>query len=358
MKCYEVKRTVGRWVRNNLHGWPGLRAAHLVGSVAALPDDADLPLYKDVDLHLNFDPEVPTTLALRDPFLPIIEAEYEGLMLEAGLKPVSDYASAQVVLANPEIADHLRVNSIIYDPSGLLAALRDPVTAAFAKRRWVQARCDYEREMMQRPMRMAQGAEAAFGPAAPVGLAGYAFTFLVALLCIATLRPPTTGGRAWLRGREILREWGHPEYYDEWVQSFNLQGFTVERVTLRLEEAATLFDQAVAVKRSFVPFGHKMNAHLRPYFVETCRSMLAEGYPAEAAGWVTAYYLAATTILLVDGPDSGKHQVAQQQASWLDELHLSTPAERTQLLNRVQQIAAKTFALADTIVAQNPAITD
>ncbi len=132
--------------------------------------------------------------------------------------------------------------------------------------------------------------------------------------------------------REILGEWGHPEYYDEWIEAFNLQGLTVERITERLEEAATLFDQAVAVKRSFVPFAHKMNSHLRPYFVETCRSLLADGCPAEAAGWITPYLLTATTILLLDGPDSGKPEAAEQQASWLNELHLGTPAERTQLV--------------------------
>jgi hypothetical protein len=344
-------------VQENLAGLPGLRAAHLVGSAAALPDEADLPWYKDIDLHLIFDPEVPA-VALRDRFLPVIEAKYKGLMIEAGLKPVSDYASAQVVLANPEIADHLRIDSSIYDPSGLLEALREPVREEFARRRWVRARCEYERGMMRGPLGMLGGAEAAFGPGAPVQIAGYGFSFLVALLCIATLRPPTTGGSAWLRGREILDEWGHPEYYDEWVQAFHLQELTVERVMARLEEAAILFDQAVAVKRSFVPFAFKLDAHLRPYFVETCRSLLAAGYPAEAAGWITPYLLTATTILLLDGPDSGKAQAAAQQASWLNELHLGTPAERAQLVNRLHEIAGKTIALADTIVAQNPAITD
>ncbi|MDQ6692968.1 MAG: hypothetical protein M3014_00890 [Chloroflexota bacterium] len=60
----------------------------------------------------------------------------------------------------------------------------------------------------------------------------------------------------------------------------------------------------------------------------------------------------------MDGPDSGKRQAAEQQASWLDELHLGTPSERVQMISRLQEIADKTFVLADTIVAENPAITD
>jgi hypothetical protein len=43
MKRYELKQLVGRWVQENRAGWPGLRAAHLVGSLAGLPDEAEFP---------------------------------------------------------------------------------------------------------------------------------------------------------------------------------------------------------------------------------------------------------------------------------------------------------------------------
>ncbi|HEX9115854.1 MAG TPA: hypothetical protein VGA61_07280 [Anaerolineae bacterium] len=106
MNAGEVKQAAKQWVAENLAAWPSLRAAHLVGSVAAAPDDAPFPAYKDVDMHLIFDEGSPMLIS-RGPFLHPIEAEYRGLMIEAGLKPVADYRSPEAVLANPEIADHL-----------------------------------------------------------------------------------------------------------------------------------------------------------------------------------------------------------------------------------------------------------
>lgn len=67
---------------------------------------------KDVDMHLIFDEGSPI-LTPRGPFPHVLETAYKGLMLEGGYKPITEYASAVVVLANPEIAHHLTVDSIL-----------------------------------------------------------------------------------------------------------------------------------------------------------------------------------------------------------------------------------------------------
>ena len=75
----------------------------------------------------------------------MIEVAYGGLLIEAGLKPVDQYRSSEAVLANPEIAHHLTVDSVVYDPSGLLRNLQEPVRRAFAYPQWIAARLDHER---------------------------------------------------------------------------------------------------------------------------------------------------------------------------------------------------------------------
>src|SRR5215204_5479445 len=115
-----VKKTVKRWVANNVDRWPGLRAAHLVGGITAKPDDADFPVYKDVDMHLVFDEGSPA-LRHEGPYPHLLEVSYQGLAIESGLKSVDLYRSPETVLANPEIAYHLTVDSVLYDPSRLLA---------------------------------------------------------------------------------------------------------------------------------------------------------------------------------------------------------------------------------------------
>ena len=357
MRAHEAKQTAIQWVKVNLETWPGLRAAHLVGSLAGTPDEAEFPSYKDVDILLIFDDDAPM-LVPKGPFADNIETEYQGLLIEAGLKPVSGYRSPEAVLANPEIAHHLLVNSTLYDPDGLLEALHGLVKRDYARRHWVQVRCDYEREGFLGILGMAQGAERRMGPAAMANLTGYSLTYLVAMLCVVTLRPPTTGGRSWLRAREILYSWGRPELYGHWVSLYNLQSVTPEQAAERIDEAAALFDLAVVVKRSPHPFGHKMHVHLRPYFIETSRALLAEGFPAEASLWAAAFFFAATDILQMDGPSEERPRWAERQSAWLAELGLGTPAEREQVLDRLNELGEQIFTLANTIIASNPDITD
>src|SRR5262245_61907940 len=108
MKGHEVKQTATAWVEANRAWWAGLQAAHLVGSAAGAPAEAEFPAYKDVDVHLIFEEGAPMLIP-QNPFAHLVETEYEGLLIEAGLKPSGDYGSPEAVLANPEIADHVRV---------------------------------------------------------------------------------------------------------------------------------------------------------------------------------------------------------------------------------------------------------
>ena len=56
MDAGTAKRLARDWVISEQSAWPGFRAAHLVGGLAMLPDQASFPAYKDVDLHLTARP--------------------------------------------------------------------------------------------------------------------------------------------------------------------------------------------------------------------------------------------------------------------------------------------------------------
>ncbi|MCA9880705.1 MAG: hypothetical protein KC442_23070, partial [Thermomicrobiales bacterium] len=96
----DVKSLVREWVTLQAQHWPDLRAAHLTGGITALEDDDLFPSEKDVDLHLIF-PE--QSAILRVEAMPLLETQFAGLAIEAGLKPMSWYRSPQAVLGNPEI---------------------------------------------------------------------------------------------------------------------------------------------------------------------------------------------------------------------------------------------------------------
>src|SRR4051812_29209985 len=106
MNVANAKATAKQWVEANVEQWPGLRSAHLVGGITTMPDDAAFPPTKDIDLHLIFDEGSPV-LNIESPFANMLEAKYFGYAIEAGVKPATDYASAEMVLSNPEIAHHM-----------------------------------------------------------------------------------------------------------------------------------------------------------------------------------------------------------------------------------------------------------
>src|SRR5262245_36765289 len=144
MNVRQAKETARAWVEANVDAWPGLRAAHLVGGITSLPDEAPFPATKDVDVHVIVD-EASAKLEVDGPGPNLLEITCGGLAIEAGVKSLADYAAAEAVLANPEIAYHLTVDSILFDPAGWLRALQEPARRDYSRRRWVLARLGHER---------------------------------------------------------------------------------------------------------------------------------------------------------------------------------------------------------------------
>ncbi len=321
-----------------------------------MPDEAPFPAYKDVDMHLVFDDGSP---ALRPdgPFPNIMEVSYGGLLIEAGVKPVAEYGSPEAVLGNPEIAYHLTVDSVLYDPSCLLGGLREPVTREYARRPWVLARLEHERRGLEGALGMMPMA-ASFGATGEIMILGYSTTFLSAALGIAALKPPKMGGRMLIHMRGVLAEYERLDLYDEILDVFGVRDAGRERVEELLGEAAEAFDLAVGVRRTPHPFQHKLHAHLRPYFVESCRGMIADGYHREALTWASAFYCASTDVILVDGPEAEKPKFAERQAGLLRELGAETAEQLVVKVERAYRLHERIFSLAHEVAASNPLIVD
>jgi hypothetical protein len=355
MKTIEAKRLARGWVEANRRQWPGLRAAHLVGSITTMPEDAPFPGHKDVDLHLIFEPGSPM-LVPAGPFAHLIEAEYAGLLIEAGLKSTEEYRSPDAVLANPEIAHHLTVDSVLHDPDGMLHALLGPVRAGYAKRRWVVARLEHERAGLAGALGRREAVRSFSGASGEANILGYTCTFAASALAVATLRSPSTGSRVMLRAREVLHEHGRLDLYARWLNAFGVDRLDWAQVERRLREGMEAFDLAVTVRRKQYPFGHKLHAHLRPYFVESCRSLLSEGFHREALHWLTPYYHASTDVILAEGPPEVRERFAARHAGFLADLGLDTEASRDRAFEQVGRVHDEMFTLAENIIASHPSV--
>lgn len=360
MNVRQAKQTAGEWVEANVGEWPGFRAAHLVGGITALPDGAPFPASKDVDLHLIFDEGSPA-LQPRGVFAEIIEVAYGGLPIEAGVKSVADYASPETVLANPEIAYHLTVDSVLVDAAGWLRGLQDSVRRDYRCRRWVLARLEHERNGLAGALGLLPMARDRWGAAGEWNILGYSTTFLAAALSVATLGPPRMGSRMFVHTGELLAEYGRVGLHEEALALLGVARATPERVEALLREGAEAFDLAVGVHRppdSFRPFQHKLHPHLRPYFVDACRGMIDDGHHREALAWIAPFSLAAIDVILVDGPEEARPVFAARLGGLLREFGFDTAEAREAKLAQRACLEDRVFALVYDIVAAHPGIVD
>ena len=246
MNTRQVKQTVHEWVEANLEQWPGLRGAHLVGGITTMPDEALFPSSKDVDLHLIFEQSSPA-LAPTGPYLKLLEIPYQGLLLEAGIKSMKEYESAEIVLSNPEVADHLTVNSVLFDPGGWLRKLQATVKSEFPRRMWVLARLEYERNGLKSALGRVAMTQTMGSVFVKGSIPGYSFTFVGAALCVATLKPPTTGSRELLRVQEILTAYERLDLYEGVLALLGVKHASPARMEQLLQEGSEAFDLAVQV---------------------------------------------------------------------------------------------------------------
>ena len=331
----------------------GQASSPLTSSAASppFPSPPPFPPTKDVDIHLIFADGSPA-LQPSGPFMTMIETAYEGILIEAGIKSVADYASAAHRPGKPRDRPppHPRPDPLRPERPSARSPLA--VRRGFAEPQWVQARIEHERRGAAGALAMRPMASAMYGASGEVNVLGYRDD--VSSARSSPSRPSTRPRWAGVPGLTSATDLGtsagststrisSPSWASPHAQR--------DRVECLLDQGAALFDLAVAVKRTPHPFGHKLHAHLRPYFVDSCKGMIAEGNRREALGWLAPFTLASTDVMLADGPDNEFARTVALQESFLRELGMDTPEERGNRYARAETLFAQIFALAEQIAA-------
>src|SRR5262249_10128265 len=149
-----------------------------------------------------------------------------------------------------ELAANLATDSILADPCGLLAPLQQAVAAQYPRRRWVQARCDYERQVILQALEAMHHVGSPFESLWP--LTG-AVLYLSGRLAGATLQAPTHR-RCLVLMRDVLREQGLADLHEATLRLLGYAHLDRRQVEAYLDDCAAAFDRAVAVTRTPVPF--------------------------------------------------------------------------------------------------------
>jgi hypothetical protein len=246
---------------------------------------------------------------------------------------------------------------VIYD-DGVIAPLVPIVRKEYARRRWVHARVEHELRGLSGAMELREMARAAYGVSGELNITGYTFTFIAAMLDVASLRAPSTGSGISLRIRGTLKEHGRLALYHDYLGVLGVASLSREQVEGFLTDGAEAFDLAAQVKRTPVPFGHKLNAHLRPYFVESCRTLIDRGFHREAAVWLTPFFISSVDVILADAPANERAGFVASRERFFAALGKDDAANRQRDLERLRKLHADCIELASAIMSGNPDIFD
>jgi hypothetical protein len=302
-----------------------------MGSILSLPYDAPFPDYRDVDFNIVVDDEMHLT-ATHD-------VAAGGLMLEYSTVSIGRYRSPEDVLANPELAANLAVDSILADPHGILGPLHQAVGAQYAQRRWVLARCEYEQQVVAQVL---AGLRAAATPPEALWLLSNIALFLSGLLAEASLQPPTHR-RSLVLLRDVLHSAGRSDLHEATLQLLGWAHLRRQDVEAYLGECALAFDCAVAVTRTPVPFQAKLQPHVRPYIIDGAQEMIDAGYHREAMFWISGFLMFANAAIQADAPALEKLRFQASLERLIAEMGLSRPGG---LAARVAEAEALTDAIA------------
>lgn len=333
------------WV--DFHGSrvPGFRGAHLMGSILSMPTDAPFPPFKDIDIMLVL--ETPQGEEQKE----TQEISYHGFLLECGTLSIEQYCSPEKVLANPELACNLAVNSILSDPTTFLLPLHTLVAREYTCQKWVRARCAYEKQLVTESLEALQQALSPFERDEAIFHLLSVILYLSGLLAVARLRPPTYR-RSLVLLRTLLSEQRRADLHEEALSILGYGNLTRQQVESYLQDCALAFDRALVVKQGPFPFDYKYHPHLRPYIIAGSEEMILEGYHREAMFWVHSFLKFSTTALQLYAPPAEIPHFQANLEYLVQELGLSTSEELLSRFQRAEELTRNIFALADYVIEQ------
>lgn len=333
MNAGKVVQLARQWVAAEATTIPGFMGAHLLGSLNALPTAAEFPAHRDVDIKI----------VLADGERGNQAVWYEGLMLDVAFGTRAEYEST-AVLSNPRLAPHLVHGHILADPTGLLGEVQQVVVGEYGRRRWVQARCQWEKKLVQTTLDQ---------PDFTVLALSFTLMYLGGLLAVASLRIPTHR-RSLIGMKEILRVQKRPNLHENALQILGCAHMTRAQVEGYLPVVAQAFPQAVTLYHTPIPHvGYKLRPHLLPYYTAAAQEMIEEGHHREAMQWILHTYYLLNIVFQNDATAVEKADFASKFHRLLADLRLAESRQLSAQREKLRQLLPQFFALADGMVGRN-----
>ena len=333
MKVDKVIQLARQWVLAEGAQIPGFLGAHLQGSLNSLPVGADFPARRDIDIKI----------VLADGELGNQAVWCKGFMLDVAFGKREEY-EAVAVLSNPRLAPHLAHGHILADPTGLLGAVHQAVAGEYGRRRWVRARCQWEKELVQSTLDQSDFT---------VLTLSFTLMYLGGLLAVASLSIPTHR-RSLISMKRILQAQKRPNLHENALQIVGCDHMTRSQVEEYLPVVAKAFPQAIAIYHTPIPYvGYKLRPHLLPYYTTASQEMIDEGHHREAMQWILHTFILLHTVFQNDAATAEKAAFAGKFHQLLADLGLAESRQLAAQREKLRQLLPQFFALADEMADRN-----
>ncbi len=340
MRVGEARAVAVDWVRERARRDPGIRGAFFSGSTVGLPDEAVLPASSDVDV----------LLVRNDPGAKLGKFRHHGVLVEVSAVTWDELGGPADVLGSWVFAPCFRTDTVIVDPTGRLAAIRERVSAGYADPVWVRRRCVGVCRRLVAGLRRLDGA----APLHDQVLAWVFPTSVLALLpVVAGLWDPTVR-RRYVRAREVLAGHGFADRYPELLATLDGGGVGPGRVREHLAGLAVTFDEAARVARTRFPFGADVTAAGRPVVVDGGAELIGAGAHREAMFWIVVTYARCHVILAADAPGRERALRPAFEAAVAD-LGVVSAAQRRRRADALLGSLPRWWAVADAIARRGVA---
>ncbi|NOZ27475.1 MAG: hypothetical protein GXP39_05400 [Chloroflexi bacterium] len=343
MQVSQVIQIAHDWVQEMASQTPGFCGAYLAGSINQLQEEETFPSYRDVDIYMVVE-DLDQVPAQR------VKHLYKGCFIEGVFMSLEGHSSSKAILSSPLYAPNIVVGRILADPRGILSNFQQIVEREYSRRRWVKARCQYEKRMALEHL----------GAMDPKGLADEMFYHLLwfvlgigGLIAVAHLRPPTVR-RCLALSKELLQAQQRADLHEAILATWGCADLTLDEVESCLEQCVWCFDKAVQVIRTPFYGDFDISHDARPYLIEGSYEMLREGYHREAMFWIAIIHYLANKAIQNDGPEEEKSIYQAGFDHTLNLLGLGNVSQRRSRMQSAHDLKTEVFKFADEIVAGYP----
>ena len=341
----QARAVARRWVTEEASRLPGFAGAFFHGSVLGLPDEAPLPPASDVDVMVVLaDPNPPEKLG---------KLEYRGVLIEASYLPLDHLQSPEQILGQYHLAGSFRAQSVILDPTGTLIPLQLAVARDFAKRRWVERRCEHALD------KIASGSW--LDPADPFHdqVVGWLFPTGITthVVLVAGLRNPTVRTR-FLTARALLTDYHHLDFYNTLLDLLGCTTMTRQQAVGHLAVLTVAFDAAKEIIKTPLFFASDISEVGRPIAIDGSQELIERGDHREAIFWMVATSCRCQKVFFHDAPAATYERFDAGFRALLADLGIMSFADLQRRTDELRRFLPELRAEAAAIMAANPDVED